>query len=263
MEPERVGIHRASVFNGFCRHHDSRIFEPIEHHPFEGSAEQSYLLYYRAWMRKTYSARSRLELVQDLRRNIHRGPPLAALRTRAYCDREEPRALANYADALARKAQLDQALRKRDFGVLETRVIWIVEAPQFVFVGVPSPDVDLIGRLLYRTPPVNRVPLLVSVVQAPPGGAVVLGWLRDDGFPGDLFAESISLAPNPGDALAWFGLGHLENICVSPAWWDALSAEQRSQLAARFKDQVVGLDGYPGTATQPAGPLTRWTIRSP
>ena len=52
--PERRGWREASTFPGFCDRHDRATFAPIETVPFIGSAEQSFLLAYRAECHELY-----------------------------------------------------------------------------------------------------------------------------------------------------------------------------------------------------------------
>ena len=52
---EKVGIHKASAFEGYCNEHDTQIFLPIENQPIQSiNLEQQFLLLMRA-LNKEYS----------------------------------------------------------------------------------------------------------------------------------------------------------------------------------------------------------------
>lgn len=48
LEFKKIGKNQASVFDGFCKHHDEDYFKTIEDIPFEGNAEQNYWFAFRA-----------------------------------------------------------------------------------------------------------------------------------------------------------------------------------------------------------------------
>jgi len=55
VKPDLIGINNASTFTGFCSSHDKAIFFKIEDHPFIGTAEQCFLLAYRAISREYFT----------------------------------------------------------------------------------------------------------------------------------------------------------------------------------------------------------------
>lgn len=48
LEFKKIGKNQASVFNGFCKHHDEKYFKIIEDEPFIGLPEQNYWYAFRA-----------------------------------------------------------------------------------------------------------------------------------------------------------------------------------------------------------------------
>jgi hypothetical protein len=56
-EAKVIGINQASTFNGFCKMHDEKTFEPIEKHPFQST----FLLAYRALCREIFLKRMAAE----------------------------------------------------------------------------------------------------------------------------------------------------------------------------------------------------------
>lgn len=52
-----IGVRQASTFTGFCCHHDTELFRPLETRPFITSKEQLFLLAYRAISKEVYAKR--------------------------------------------------------------------------------------------------------------------------------------------------------------------------------------------------------------
>src|SRR5689334_10413903 len=48
LSPRLIGINKASIFTGFCAHHDHTTFQPFEDGSYKSIAQASFLLGYRA-----------------------------------------------------------------------------------------------------------------------------------------------------------------------------------------------------------------------
>lgn len=60
-----VGRGKASTFTGFCNHHDSKIFEPIENFYYKpNNKKQNFLFAYRAFALGYYERYSAYELIK-------------------------------------------------------------------------------------------------------------------------------------------------------------------------------------------------------
>ena len=73
-----------------------------------------------------------------------------------------------------------------------------------------------------------------SVIPQDGFGIVSIAWLADDDS-GCKFAQSLNnIAPEQlGDALATFAFVTMENLFMSPPWWDELAAPVRQQKSAK------------------------------
>lgn len=69
-----IGIRNASTFPGFCDLHDNATFEPIDNEVFSATAEQCFLLSYRAIARAIFTKRREKKLVPTFWRISNEAP---------------------------------------------------------------------------------------------------------------------------------------------------------------------------------------------
>ena len=62
---ERIGLKEASTFNGFCNHHDTKLFKEIDTTPFRASPHQLFAQVYRAHARQVYCKRAQILAFPD------------------------------------------------------------------------------------------------------------------------------------------------------------------------------------------------------
>ncbi len=73
--PQKRGWREASVFAGFCDHHDAVTFGPVESVPFTGTPQQAFLLAYRAECHEFYQKRASDRSQEPMRSLLDRGKP--------------------------------------------------------------------------------------------------------------------------------------------------------------------------------------------
>ena len=67
---QKKGKNDFSVFNGFCKIHDKKIFEPIEDKKFINSSEQKYLFAFRALAREYHMKKESVLLHKEMLKHI-------------------------------------------------------------------------------------------------------------------------------------------------------------------------------------------------
>jgi hypothetical protein len=60
-----VGKGRTSTFNGFCSHHDTNVFSPIENYPFDGSEKHLFLHSYRSFAHSYHNKKQDVQLYKS------------------------------------------------------------------------------------------------------------------------------------------------------------------------------------------------------
>jgi hypothetical protein len=232
--PCRTGWHDASTFTGFCAHHDSTTFAPIENRPFEGSGEQRFLLAYRALCYEIHEKRHSLKIrprLQELGAQGHSSERKADLvhtydvmdaGTRTGLDHLEKQ-----------KSRMDSELLSSDYSGWTGCTIRFAGDLVIATAGVVSPNKDLSGRPLQTLHDFSRpdqATVMCSVVPVENGLAVAFAH-RQEYTASRLFVESLlAREPELPDLLVQFFFVHLGNTWFSPKWWAALSTEKETHL---------------------------------
>jgi len=229
-----IGIKDASTFTGFCEKHDATVFGPLERVPFIGSAQQAFLLLYRAVSHELYLKRSLVKataIVGD-----------QARRTSSHGEREffflgQVGALLGTRDLGSVKSRLDRILLAGTHDAeIDYVVIELSGTPDVVCAGATAPQKDLRGNPLQDIEDHSAIvsTLGFALIPTDTGGAAVLSWLRGDEPPRN-FAESLAevsrdLLPS---TLVNVAFEYFENTYMRPTWWRGLSEQSRRAFLRR------------------------------
>lgn len=238
QKPQRVGWREASTFSGFCQKHDSATFVPLEQKAFIGSAEQCFLLAYKAQCHELYQKQASDRSHEPLRHLLDRGLPPELQR--------EVQAIEAVVGAGVRKGLDDARIHKErmDAELLEgrhsdwERLFISFEGPMcIVSTGVPTPNRSFSGEELQRLHDLNSrlQPLYFGPVPTAQGGVWVFLWRPNDDAPRKLMEDFQRIHRDhlPG-RLAQFMFAYVENTFFAEDWWtslDGIVQEHLGQLA--------------------------------
>jgi hypothetical protein len=236
LQLHRVGWREASTFSGFCGRHDNWTFGPLERMPWTASAEQCFLVGYRALCHEVFQKVCSLKSSPVMKMLVDRGlqPHMqrAIQRDLAVIDAGTRAGLAAFERL---KAQMDQQLLANDFSGWSRVVVDFSGDLCVLTTGVVSPNRDLVGRQLQvlHESPAEQESLLIGIVAAPEGGTVVLTWPREQLAPRLLIDSLLRISEDrlPG-MLVQFAFAYIENTYFSARWWEALLESDRRQLAS-------------------------------
>lgn len=242
MEPELVGINRASTFTGFCTFHDDQIFAPIEKADFVGSAEQCFLLAYRALSREYYTKTSSASLA-ELRRQTDKGKT-----TRSQLLIQNLVGDFNFGIELGVtsvgqwKNTYDNILNARDYESVRACIIALSAPPPVMCSGGFFPIEDFNGKELQNITSPSLLPALITVSAFASGGAgfVVFSWLDKSHHVCSPFLSSLfELHGNKlSSAIVRMLFHHIENIFMLPDWWEHLQVYQKKALIRRMSESA-------------------------
>jgi len=239
LQPELIGISKASAFTGFCTVHDNNIFSKIEKEPFLASQEQCFLLAYRALAREIYMKKAQVSSL-DVLYKANRGKPLE--QQLAIQDMKrliEEGSSAGLRDCEYHKIIYDKVFLGRDFSSVHAYVIELKEPPPIMCSGGLFPEQDFCGNQLQDLLDLQTRPHFLSVSSFYGGqnGDVVFTWLSESDTTCRKFIDSlVNLPPQRlTDALIRFFFEG-ENLYVQPDWWDNLSESNRTALVNRLSD---------------------------
>jgi hypothetical protein len=235
---ELTPIRKATVFPGLCEAHDASLFEPIDRHSLrEPTAEQSFLLAFRAVLRSLYTARQMARQRQaHLEAMLKRPAGTAVLEmfvaSLLRIELVIPR-LTRLVEEFSRwhREGLHGGLPTilgRDLPVLPFAVSCYIE-PRYDEDGRP---INYSGAL----PPF----VVLNVVPANDGSTVALSFLEEHRHAlGSLLAPLKACAQwrDFADRIWQIALRYCDNLVVAPAAWRATSEERRRQIL-KFADDT-------------------------
>ena len=148
LQPELVGINKASTFTGFCSEHDNKIFSKVERQSFLGSLEQCFLLAYRALAREIFTKKA-LVSSSNIRRQADRGKSIEqqyALQAKNLL--MDTGASAGLRDIEYYKTMYDNVLLSGDFTSVCAYVIELDFSPPIMCSAGIFPEQDFEGNQL-------------------------------------------------------------------------------------------------------------------
>ena len=234
-----VGVRRASTFTGFCRHHDSSTFAPIEKNPFRACEEHCFLLAYRTLCRELYVKRAAADSIEQMR-ELDRGWTVVEQRHwQSRVDAVEEGQRVGLRDLESYKSRFDAMLIGRDFSDTVFYVLRIAETPDVLASFGCFIKFDFEGNLLQDTSDKSQRPdaLFVSLIPTDSGGAIAFAWVDEQLGACSRFAESLHGLRDEqlSDATVRLIFEHSENTFFRPSWWGGLSGGARGALLTRFR----------------------------
>lgn len=237
---KRVGINEASTFTGFCAKHDDRTFAPIEKQVVTATAQQCFLISYRAVCRELFQKRIHNTSV-DRMRMLDQGRPLAVQEhIQRIADFQKLGTLMGLAEIQHHKTQYDEILLRAAFDEYRRLVIWFSCIPDVLSTGSFAPEYDFFGNTLQRMIDPGLEHIAVSIVPAGSAGFVMLGWQKHSDSICIPFAQSLLSTPTDrlGDAAVRLVFEHIENTYLRPSWWETLTRNVRQALIRRANHGV-------------------------
>lgn len=234
IDMTEVGVAKASTFPGFCNHHDTELFRPVELPDSTLNSWNGFLLSFRA---VTYEVAMKVAQL-----NSH-------IAQRSFIDNgrsfEEQAALQNFlhlqqygiekglSDVSSLKKKYDSTFVKHNlsgfsfYGTKFDRILPFVAAgafmPEFDFSGIQLQHLDIDNTA-------NQIAL--NITQLGSTTCVGFGWFGGSNCAAARLVQSFKAladAEKPNAALV-LSIEHLENFFCTPSWWNGLSPEVSASL---------------------------------
>lgn len=235
----KSGIAKASTFSGFCKHHDNKLFKPIDSGPLVWQMRQIALYAYRSMCRELFvkkNAASVLERTKNhpslsredakLLASMHAGQLLGLARL------EHQKKY--YDDALASKGVLPF-----EYFAFETTSKWSLQCSGLLF-----PEFDFGGGILQDLSDLNQPLDLITFFTAPTanGWAFAFAWHAVSSPTCIPFIQSLHSQARIGgrieDILLRLTFSCCENHAIRMSWWDNLLRSDQSQIIERVSLMV-------------------------
>jgi hypothetical protein len=265
--PELLGINKASTFTGFCAHHDNSLFAPLEKGNFNGTAEQCFLLAYRALAKEIFAKTAAASLSQ-VTRNADRGRPVEEqLEIQTLSALWETGTAAGLRDNDYHKAEYDNVLLSRDYERVRAYIVDLDTPPPVMCSGGFFPERDFDGTVLQDIADLKQEAKLLTVSSFANGdaGVVAFAWLGQSDTVCEPFIRSLDSIDNEHltSALLRLFFEYFENVFIQPSWWEGLDPQLQKYLVKRMSiaEQMFGAEPS-GDIREDGVEFVSWVIRS-
>lgn len=240
---ELQGNKNASTFTGFCGHHDTITFEPIENNEVDVSNdEHCFLLSYRSFA-KEYHAK--IEVNQGFRKNdIFNSPDMEFTQVSLLIGNE----LAQN-DLLPIKTKLNNMLQNKNFSELEYFTYTIDSLVQIASASPITPAYYYDNKIfnLSQDPNVVYEPIIFTVLPVKSGKTHVVMACLNEHKKATRFIDQISNLNRKKleYAISSIMIGEIENTFISPTLWDKMSKDKQKQLLLELHKTKSYINGVP------------------
>lgn len=241
LPPQLIGVSKASTFTGFCSYHDNTTFAPIERQSFQGTAEQCFLLAFRAVCRELFVKRASLDSTA-LDSQVAKGRAVGGL-IEQFVGLFKLALENSLAYVEAQKVKYDRCLLSHTYEDVKYVIIYTENTPGILCSGGFTPHYDFDGNQLQDLMNLRLAldVLVCSIIPTSSGGAVIFTWLDEtQGANTRLLRSVLARArEDMGTAIVSLLFEHLENIFWSPLWWSSLHRDTKDYLVDKFGSGVL------------------------
>lgn len=249
-EPRRIGVGNASVFPGFCGHHDTALFKPIEGKQLAIDINGAFLFAYRAIAYERFAKEAQLRAI-EIQREMDRGHPFwkqVAIQELTHLLLAGIRIGAR--DGEHWKAQFDDRLISENLSGFHFVAVRFNTLLPFVSAGAFHVEYDMVGNLLQRLGrDASQFEHMSVNVTAFEGETIaVFGWVGTVDGPAARLAQSFIDIPDnhKADALLRLVLVQSDNIFLRPSWWDGLKVKAREEIISLIQAGLPSTGRTPG-----------------
>lgn len=232
--PKKIGVRKASIFAGFCKHHDNALFEPIDNKPLGPSKLQVALYAYRCLCREYFVKANAVELMRRLKDHSDIDQNSRKMLESALIGNTLGLGSLEY-----QKSHYDAALRLCEYEEFEFTYFTSKSRCSLQLSGLLYPDFDFIGRRLQSLGDCSAPLDMITFFTAPTieGWAFAFAWHRSSNRTCLPFIKSLAQRIGSGesahDVLLRFSFSTCENHALRISWWDLLADDEKRKVAER------------------------------
>lgn len=235
LDCQEVGIGQASTFPGFCAYHDKQLFSPIEDQEFEATSYNATLLGYRAIAREIYAKQHQSGGIPFLKTMDKGKPEFIQKALQSTAGFYEHGVDLGLQDLLSIKGSYDKAFQSNDFTPSQFVIIEFTETPHILFSGAIYPEYDFSGdqlQELSKAGPLDGISM--NAIATTKGGAISFQWFGESSTNKRFIQSLLALPENAwANAITQLVFEFIENLFISPDWWDRLNLSLKQSLEKR------------------------------
>lgn len=228
------GVRYASIFPGFCSHHDQKIFKPIDASDFNLDIEKIRLLYMRSLAHELFKKYQNFHSHNDLfnRGLVDKHPQIIAFQNGT-----------GVAIRILLSQLLEISKRNSEISYLYFKFDKVLP---FSFSGLYGFELEIFEQNngpVYHLNDLNDSRFqntLTAVIPSETGSYFILASLKKNKseFPTALNRFSFA-SINLVEFIFQFGIDKMENLFFNPSWFASLSKSIQSALEARFHNTIL------------------------
>jgi hypothetical protein len=239
--PARVGIKKASTFNGFCQEHDAELFLPIERGTVPLNAKTALLFALRAVAYELYNKSASVDAAEVLL-TADAGRPFEeqafiqqVVQARITASRE------GLEDVKRLKSTLDKAYTSGDYSGLRMYAVEFGTGLPIVSTGAFYPVQGFDGLKLQSLTEVDLETVVFALTYSGDRSVAIFAWRDKTDGPAQTFVNSFASLPDRDKATAagLLAFVHLENTHLQPRWWEGLGESVQTAI-----DRFISTGGF-------------------
>jgi hypothetical protein len=242
VEPERVGLNKASTFFGFCEKHDSELFRPLETKEFNFSSHQIALLGYRAICRELYLKEAAIAAGDAARDYVAMNPDIPQFPEKEIGWRIMRLAHLNARKNLERgRKAFGEMLASEENTSLRYFGAQFEDRPVYFASAAFLPEWDFNGRVLQDLSQLEDFyPICFSAWATKENSAAVFCWHKSADGVCMPFVDSLreSQTHRLANRILGMAFEYSENIVFRSDWWEKIPRRDRQYLTKRVMSGV-------------------------
>ena len=236
---EPISWKKASVFPGYCQHHDTELFRELETKEFIGSREQCVLQAYRNVCSELYKKRALVDSLEFQRGVLDKGKDVSQqISIQASISRNIDGQTKSIEELECLKERFHNSILNKEWDSFSSCVYFFEGEISIVSASAIQVDYDFNGIQYVDLFDLSQdaETIIYSVLNTKCGGAIIFCWPKefeeakkfvesfdefDDSHKSDIFAQYCFLSS--------------EHTFFSKTWWDGLSNNQRTRVFDLFR----------------------------
>lgn len=230
---KKLGINKASTFPGFCNHHDTELFKPVEKKGWKHSKRNAFLLSLRAISLEYFKKKSVISFIEWCLKNSDKG----------YCFEDQAAKQINFRSSyISFKYGCDDLYKclnrykeiyhSNDFSDYNYLCIEFDKKCPVVSCGAFAPEYDFFGVPLQSMTDLNIEEISINVYSLEESSLCIIGYLNGPAKVGKKFTESLLALPHQRipDIILQLALSSFENTYFNEDWYNNLEKVDQKKL---------------------------------
>lgn len=236
---EPISWKKASVFPGYCQHHDTQLFKELETKEFIGSNEQCVLQAYRNVCSELYKKRALVDYLEFQRGVLDKGKDFREqIEIQASISRNIDGQKKSIEELECLKYRFHNSILNKEWDSFSSSVYFFEGEMSIVSASAIQVDYDFNGNQYVDLFDLaqDAETIIYSVLNTNNGGAIIFCWPEEFKV-AKKFVESFDEIDDchKGDIFAQYCFLSSEHTFFSKTWWNGLSKKQKARVFDLFK----------------------------